>query len=80
MQLSAFNLIPQLVVERPNGDVSVVGRVERDVDTELVFGRYRSGEPFAFDFNEDVSVVGVVATMDAEDDFGTKEADGRKEI
>lgn len=77
MKVRAFNLIPGAGF-RLEGDLfgRIVAKVDRDVNTEVVYGRDHNGRPFAFDFCDYVEIVGLDANLGTESevsDLGTED-------
>jgi hypothetical protein len=77
MRIRAFNLVPGLVVYYKDEGLGFkthpIVRVERNAELEVVYGRYDSGLPFSFDYNDEVLVVGSMP-LDASED-GLRELD-----
>lgn len=72
MKIRMFNLVPGAAVrEKGASEVSVVARIERDDDIEVVYGRYHDGRTFVGDYSVEIELVGLTPNFmsaDAVDD------------
>lgn len=69
MKLRPFNLVPGAVFILPDETIHSVARVVRDVDIETVTIRDHGGRVFAWDFCDEVEVIGLDASLGTEREF-----------